>query len=509
MAIRNLIFILGDQLSPSLSALAEADPAHDAILMAEVTEEATSLKHHKKKIIFIFSAMRHFAHELREQGYNVTYVELDAPENTGSFIGELDRAIEDLQPQKIILTEPSEWRVREVFLDYQSQSKAELSLLDDTRFIASKEEFQTWAEGRKSLRMEYFYREMRKKTGLLMENSDPAGGKWNFDSENRKPADDDLFMPTPLRFEPDEITEQVRSLVMEKFGEHFGDTKDFWFGVTKGQAEQALDHFIDTALPDFGQYQDAMLLNQKYLYHGVISQYLNVGLLDPLDVCQRAEAAYQKGKAPINSVEGFIRQIIGWREYVRGIYWLKMPDYTDSNFFEAKRDLPAFYWSGDTKLKCLSQAINQTKEQAYAHHIQRLMITGNFALLVGADPHAVHEWYLSVYADAFEWVELPNTIGMSQFADGGLLGSKPYVSSGNYISKMSNYCSECDYNVKQKTGEKACPFNSLYWHFLNRNKDKLSKNPRLGNVYRVWSKMSQDKQEDYLNQADDFLKSLT
>jgi deoxyribodipyrimidine photolyase-related protein len=317
-----------------------------------------------------------------------------------------------------------------------------------------------------------------------------------------------MVFPEPLRVEPDEITRDVLGLVSERFSDHFGDLEPFWFGVTQIDAEKAFDLFIEAALPKFGDYQDAMLKDQLFLYHAVISLYINVGLLDPLSICKRVADEYRAGRVPLNAAEGFIRQIIGWREYVRGIYWLKMPDYLDQNFFGADRPLPEFYWTADTQMACLRAAVTQTKEEAYAHHIQRLMITGNFALIAGIDPKHVHEWYLAVYADAYEWVELPNTLGMSQFADGGLLGSKPYASSGNYINKMSNYCKSCRYDVKQKTGDDACPFNPLYWDFLVRNREKLKGNPRLGQIYRNWDRMDIDKQTAYLTTAQKFLSKI-
>lgn len=476
--------------------------------MAEVVEEATYVRHHKKKIAFLFSAMRHFAEELERANWQVEYVKLDDPENTGSFTGEVNRAVTRLKPEKLIVTEPGEWRVRAAMETWQAALPCAVEIREDNRFIASHEEFADWAAGRKQLRMEYFYRDMRRKTGLLMDGNDPVGGKWNFDADNRKPAEADLFLPKPLTFAPDEITTDVLGLVKDRFASHFGDLDPFWFGVTRAHAEQALAHFIDNCLIHFGDYQDAMLEGEKFLYHSLLSLYINAGLLDPLEVCQRVEAAYRDGAAPLNAAEGYIRQIIGWREYVRGIYWLKMPEYVDLNFFGHDRDLPDFYWTGDTKMACMRAAITQTKEDAYAHHIQRLMVTGNFALLAGIDPKHVHEWYLAVYADAYEWVELPNTLGMSQFADGGLLGSKPYVSSGNYIHKMSNHCGACAYKVKQKTGEGACPFNPLYWHFLDRNRSTLAKNPRMAQMYRTWDRMSDEKKADYLASADAVLETL-
>lgn len=491
-----------------MSSLAASDPKTDGVLMMEVHDETTYVAHHPKKIAFLFSAMRHFADELRAAGWSVDYVPLDADGNTGSFSGEVERAVARHHPERIVATEASEWRVNEELVQWQIRFGVDTQILADNRFICTKAKFNEWATGRKQLRMEYFYREMRRKTGLLMNGDQPAGGKWNFDSENRKSVRGDLFMPRPVHVSPDEITSDVLKLVAARFDHHFGDLEPFWFAVTRTDAHQALEHFVQEALPGFGDFQDAMLRGEPFLYHSVIALYINAGLLDPLEVCQRVEREYREGRAPINAVEGFIRQIIGWREYVRGIYWLKMPDYVDENFFEATRPLPDFYWSGETDMACLRATITQTREHAYAHHIQRLMVTGNFAMLAGVDPKAVHQWYLAVYADAYEWVELPNTLGMSQFADGGLLGSKPYAASGNYINKMSNYCTDCRYSVKKKTGENACPFNALYWDFLARNESKLRGNPRMGQTYRTWDRMSDERKNAYLDSASRFLQTL-
>ncbi|MEO1303762.1 MAG: cryptochrome/photolyase family protein [Pseudomonadota bacterium] len=507
-SISNLILLLADQLSPNIASLQAGDPSADTVLMVEVNEEATYVRHHKKKIAFLFSAMRHFAEDLRAAGWTVDYVRLDSDGNSGSFTGEIERAIARHTPDRILVTEPGEWRVRTAMETWSDQFNLPVHILEDDRFIATHAEFLAWADGRKQLRMEYFYRDMRRKTGLLMDGDQPEGGKWNYDAENRKPAKADLFMPTPPRHAPDAVTEDVLALVEQRFGNHFGDLTPFWFGVTRADADAAVDHFIEAALANFGDYQDAMLEGEKFLYHSILGLYINAGLLDPLDVCRRVEAAYYDQRAPLNAVEGFIRQIIGWREYVRGIYWLKMPDYVDQNFFGNTRALPDFYWTGETDMACLRAAITQTKEDAYAHHIQRLMVTGNFALLAGIDPKQVHKWYLAVYADAYEWVELPNTLGMSQFADGGVLGSKPYASSGNYIHKMSDHCKGCTYDVKTKTGEGACPFNPLYWDFLHRNRDKLAGNPRMAQMYRTWDRMSDEKKADYLNSARAVLEHL-
>ncbi|MCA0858530.1 cryptochrome/photolyase family protein [Phaeobacter italicus] len=504
----NIILILGDQLSPDLPSLKQGNPERDRVLMAEVADEACYVPHHKKKLAFVFAAMRHFADELRENGWSVTYVRLDDSDNSGSLPTELDRMLSETPDCSVLMTEPAEYRLRTALTSWAEQREIDLTLLEDSRFIATHAEFQEWAKGRKQLRMEYFYREMRRKTGLLMQGDEPEGGQWNFDAENRKPAQDDMFMPGPFEVEPDAITKEVLALVADRFSENFGTLEPFWFATTRADALRALDHFVDRALASFGDYQDAMLEGRPFLYHSVLAQYINAGLLNPFEVCRRVERAYYDGDAPLNAVEGYIRQIIGWREYVRGIYWLRMPDYTKQNFLDASRELPDFYWTGETDMACMAAAIGQTRDEAYAHHIQRLMVTGNFAMLAGVDPHQVHEWYLAVYADAYEWVEAPNVIGMSQFADGGLLGSKPYAASGNYINKMSNHCVTCAYDVKKKTGPKACPFNSLYWDFLHRNKEKLRGNPRLGQPYSTWGRMSDERQQEYLDSAATFLKRL-
>ncbi|WP_137130448.1 cryptochrome/photolyase family protein [Rhizobium sp. FY34] len=505
---RNLIFILGDQLSPWLSSLEGADPARDVILMCEVMSEASYVRHHQLKIAFIFSAMRHFAEDLTERGFTLRYTRLDDEKNAGSFRGELKRAVEDLQPDAVIVTEPGEWRVRDDMKSWQQLIGCPVEIRADSRFLCSHAQFRTWAEGRKELTMEFFYRDMRRRTGLLMEGDTPCGGRWNYDTENRKPAEPDLLRPRRRTFPPDAITTDVLTLVADRFADHIGNLDRFGFAVTRAQAEELQAVFMADYLPQFGETQDAMLSGDPFLNHALLSFYINIGLLDPLAVCRAAEREYQEGRAPLNAVEGFIRQIIGWREYVRGVYWLKMPDYGQSNFFGNSRALPGFFWTGETQMNCLSTVIGETIDHAYAHHIQRLMVTGNFAMLAGIDPHAVHEWYLEVYADAYEWVELPNVIGMSQFADGGMLGSKPYAASGNYISKMSDYCGSCRYDVKKKTGEGACPFNALYWDFLDRNGEKLSRNRRLAQPYATWRRMSDAQRRDYRATAHRFLSRL-
>ncbi len=507
--IRNLVVVLGDQLSPDLSSLAACDRALDLVVMCEVAEEATYVRHHKKKIILLFSAMRHFADELHAQGRRVAYTRLDDDGNSGSLAGEVARAVATHRPERILITEPGEWRVLQIIRSWSSQLNLPVDVCADTRFVCSTGEFAAWAKGRKQLRMEYFYRDMRRKTGLLMDGHTPAGGQWNFDHDNRKAAKTDLFMPAPARFHQDATTREVVALVKERFAGHFGDADPFWFAVTRVDAEAAFDHFVDVGLAQFGDYQDAMLKGQRFLYHSIVSMYLNCGLLEPLRMCRRVEAAYRAGRVPLNAAEGYIRQMIGWREYVRGIYWLKMPEYAASNGLEHVRQLPDFYWTGETNMRCMQEAITQTREEAYAHHIQRLMVTGNFALLAGVSPQVLHEWYLAVYADAYEWVELPNTVGMSQFADGGLIASKPYAASGAYINRMSDYCGSCIYDVKQRTGARACPFNALYWDFIRRHAATIKTNPRMSQMVRSYEKFSDDEKARIEASAATFLAGLT
>ncbi|WP_439813747.1 cryptochrome/photolyase family protein [Zavarzinia sp. CC-PAN008] len=508
MSVATLRMVLGDQLSPGLEILAGGDPAHDVILMAEVADETRYVPHHKRKLAFILAAMRAFAEELRGGGWRVDYVTLDDPRNTGTLGGELARAVERHRPQAIAATEAAEWRVLDMQRRWAADLGATVVLHPDTRFLCTPEDFATWAKGRRSLRMEYFYREMRRKTGLLMDLDQPVGGRWNLDAENRKPARPDLFMPQPPRVVPDATTRAVLDLVARHFPDNFGTLDDFWFPVTRADAERAVAHFLRHALPRFGDFQDAMLEGQRFLFHSVLSPLINVGLIDPLDLCRRVEAEYAAGRVPLNAAEGFIRQVIGWREYVRGVYWLHMPGYVERNALRAGRPLPWLYWSGETDMACMAACIGQTRAEAYAHHIQRLMVTGNFALLAGIEPTQVHEWYLAVYMDAFEWVEAPNTIGMSQFADGGLLGSKPYAASGAYINRMSDHCGGCRYDVKRRIGAGACPFNALYWDFLGRHAQRFARNPRMAQMVRALQRMAPDERQALHAQATAFLAHL-
>ncbi len=498
-----LVVVLGDQLSDNLSSLAGLTPAHTTVLMAEVSAEATYVNHHPKKIALIFSAMRHFAARLRGKGFEVIYYEFD-PAGPADLTEALARHAGDFA--RVRVTECGEWRLQQILRGWGERFGA--VILDDTRFIATLDEFAAWADGRKQLRMEYFYRDQRRKTGLLMNGDEPIGGQWNFDADNRK-AYTGPATAGPMRFEPDPITQSVLDTVEKHFGHHFGELRPFWFAVTTEDAEAALTHFLDTQLASFGDYQDAMRQDDDWMFHSVVSVYVNIGLLDPLDMCRRVEAAYHAGLAKLNSVEGFIRQVIGWREYVRGIYWLKMPEYADMNGLEAERALPDFYWDDSkTDMNCIKQAVRLTREEAWSHHILRLMVTGNFALLIGASPKALSQWYLEVYADAFEWVELPNVLGMVSHADGGYLGSKPYAASGKYISRQGDYCKHCRFNPKKDVGPDACPMNSLYWHFMDRHAHRFAKHPRMAMMYRTWAKMAPEKKHALIAQADQFLARL-
>jgi deoxyribodipyrimidine photolyase-related protein len=508
MAKPTLILILGDQLTPAISSLAGADPANSVILMAEVAAEADYVWHHRKKLAFVFSAMRHHAAALRAAGWTVDYVTLDDPANSGSLKDEAARAIARHGAGALRATEAAEWRLRLEMADWESALGVPVTIYADDRFLCSEAEFAAWAEGRKALRMEYFYRDMRRKTGLMMESGQPAGGQWNFDHDNRKTASRDLMIPRPRATAPDAITAAVLEMVAARFPDRFGALDNFWFAVTREEAEAQFDAFVAEALPRFGDFQDAMLVGEPFLYHSVIAQYLNIGLLEPLAVCQAVERAWCEGHVPINAAEGYIRQIIGWREYVRGIYWREGPGYAARNALGADRPLPEFYWSAQTEMACVRAAVEQTRDHAYAHHIQRLMVTGNFALLAGIDPHALHRWYLAVYADAYEWVEAPNTVGMSQFADGGLLASKPYAASGAYIDRMSDYCRGCRYDVKAKAGAGACPFNRLYWPFLIRHADRLAGNPRMAPMYRTLNRWGPDKRAELAADGEACLKEL-
>lgn len=505
MPVRRVCLVLGDQLSFDLASLADLDPRRDAVLMVEVMEEATHVGHHPQKIALILSAMRHFAQALQQRGILVQYVTLDDPLNTGSVPGELQRWHASLQAEEIHATECGDWRLEHAI----KTSGLPITWHSDSRFLCSRAEFAAWASGKPQLRMEYFYREMRRKQRLLLNNDgSPVGGAWNFDADNRKALPKKVMAPYPARFAPDAITHEVLTLVGERFATHYGSLEGFDYPVTHTDAQDLWQYFLDYGLAAFGDYQDAMAIDEPYLFHARISAALNIGLLDLRQLCSDVESAYWSGSVGLNAAEGFIRQLIGWREYVRGVYWLKMPDYAEGNSFGNTRALPEFYWTGQTTMNCMRQAIGQSLKHAYAHHIQRLMVTGNFALLAGIAPKQVCEWYLAIYMDAYDWVELPNTLGMVMHADGGYLGSKPYCASGQYIKRMSDYCGGCAYKVTESTTDDACPFNALYWHFVMRHGNVLRDNQRMVMVYKNLDRMDAAKQNALWQRGETLLSRL-
>ena len=503
-----LRMVLGDQLSDGLASLADLDQAQDIVLMAEVRDECTYVRHHVQKITLVLSAMRHFAAALRARGVRVDYVTLDDPRNTHSLRGEVLRAVARHAPSRVVVVEAGEWRLAEDMRGWHDAAGLEVEILDDTRFFCRRRDFFAWARGRGQLRLEFFYRDMRRQTGLLMEGDAPAGGRWNYDPENRKALPKHAVVPDAPRFAPDAVTREVMTLVEREFGVHFGELAPFAWPVTAADAQAALAAFIRERLPYFGDWQDAMKTGEFALFHALISTSLNVGLLEPREICAAAAEAFAAGYVPLNAAEGFIRQILGWREFVRGVYWLHMPGYGTRNALDARRPLPWFYWSGETEMNCIHQVVTDTRRHAYAHHIQRLMITGNFALLAGLDPNEVDEWYMIVYADAYQWVEMPNTRGMALFADGGVVGSKPYAASGAYINRMSDYCRGCAYDVKDAVGERACPFNYLYWDFMARHRDVLAANTRVAMPLRTLERMEPRRVEAMRRNAARFLEKI-
>ena len=480
--VRTLVIVLGDQLDLDAAAFDGFDPAHDAVWMAEAAEESTHVWSSKQRTALFLSAMRHFAQALRAANRPLHYMRLDDPGNRGSLPAELQATLVALAPQRVLMTAPGDWRVWHAIKAVVEGAGLALELCDDRHFYTTVREFEAHAKGRKQLRLEYFYRELRQRHRVLMDGDKPAGGQWNFDADNREtfgragPG----ALPARATFPPDAITREVIELVNERFAQHPGTLDSFAWPVTREQALQALHCFVEERLPLFGRFEDALWPGEPWLYHSQLSAALNLKLLTAREVVQAAEAAFRAGHVPLQSAEGFIRQILGWREFVRGIYWTQMPAYAERNALEAQQDLPAWYWTGQTDMACLRDAISQTLAHGYAHHIQRLMVTGLYALLLGVQPRQVHEWYLAVYVDAVEWVELPNTLGMSQYGDGGLMASKPYVATGKYIQRMGGPCASCRYDPALRTGERACPYTTLYWDFLMRHEALLAKNARMG-----------------------------
>jgi deoxyribodipyrimidine photolyase-related protein len=513
---RHLVLVLGDQLDRRSAAFDGFDPSRDMIWMAEVAGESTHVWSAKPRIVMFLAAMRHFRDRLVADGLPVDYHELAAtaaPNEPTTLAAALERSLAALaqdRPQAIVVVEPGEHRVRQDLVAAAKRAGIPLEIRTDRHFFSTVDEFAEHARGRKQLRLEWFYRPLREKHGVLMEDGEPAGGAWNYDAENRgafsKAGPGKL--PAPRRFPPDAVTRGVIEMVNTRFADHPGSLAGFDWPVTSDEAREALEDFLGNRLANFGRYQDAIWTGEPWLYHSRLAAAMNLKLLDPRDVVAGAERAWREGKVPIEAAEGFIRQVIGWREYVRGVYWHFMPEYEARNALDASLPLPAFYWTATTEMNCLRDALSQTLTHGYAHHIQRLMVTGLFAMLAGVRPQDVHRWYLAVYVDAVEWVELPNTLGMSQFADGGVMASKPYCASGAYIERMSNACKGCRFEPKQATGPEACPFTTLYWDFLARHGSLLVSNPRMTMQLKNLDRKPAGELRSIRRQADDFRTGL-
>jgi len=509
-SLRNLVVILGDQLDRRSLVFDDFDAEQDAIWMCEASGEASHVWSAKPRITIFLAAMRHFRDELRARGFMVFYRELSS-NSAASLEASLMEDLIKYQPRKVIAVKPGEWRLSQSLPKVCSDAGVQWVERSDQHFYCDRDDFADWSKGRKEYRLEFFYRWLRKRENIMMEGDQPVGGKWNFDHDNRGTFDKrgPGLLPKPIAFERSKLTQSVIDLVEKTFSNHPGKLEQFDWPLTPEQARDALDDFIQHRLPLFGQYQDAMWMDEPYLYHSRISAALNLKLISPKEVVAAALSAYENKQAPLAAVEGFVRQIIGWREFVRGMYWLRMPQFLEDNALDAQAPLPNFYWSGDTEMGCLKQAIGQTLEFGYSHHIHRLMVTGLFAQLLGVNPKEVHEWYLAVYVDAVEWVELPNVIGMSQYADNGKMTSKPYVASGAYIKRMSNYCDGCRFKPGKSVGDDACPFTTLYWDFLMRYEDKFARHPRTALQWKNLARIDQPTRLKISEQANGLRKQYS
>ena len=515
--MRNLVLILGDQLDFESSAFDQFDVTQDKVLMIEAVEESTHVWSHKARTALFLSAMRHFAEALTKKKMRVLYRSLDT-HNDATLAAGLAATIIAEKPQKLIMVEPGDLRVQAAITQVCDAHACPLTMRMDTHFLCSKADFARWAGKTKTLRMEFFYREMRRKTGVLMDGDKggdkgadkPVGGEWNYDAENRKsfgkagPKD----VPTPPVFAHDAITQEVLTLVESRFASHPGTTANFNWPVTRAQALAALNDFVANRLPQFGPHQDAMWTTMSFGWHALLSSSLNLKLICPLEVITKAESAYRQGAIDLASAEGFIRQILGWREFIRGVYFLDGAALKAANHYDHQNKLPGWYWTGKTQMNCMQHVIGQTMQFGYAHHIQRLMITGMFGVTAEITPQALCDWYLAVYVDAVEWVELPNTAGMALFANGGRFTSKPYIASGAYVKRMSNYCSGCRYQPEVKTGANACPLTTLYWNFLDKHIDTFAHNPRTALMAKNLFRLSDDERAAIRVEAKRMLKNL-
>jgi len=494
---QTLLVIFGDQLDRDAATLEQIDPDEDVILMMEVADEATHVASHRQRTTLFLAAMRHHALDLIERGFRVRYIRLDDEDNTHSFDGEVERAVRSLKPGRILATRPGDHRVMKMLTGWEKSLGVEVDVEEDRHFYTTPAEFNDWARGKKQLVLEFFYRKMRQRHDILMTDSGkPAGGAWNFDKENREVFKQTPRPPKRYTPRPDEITRATIEAVEKHLPDAPGRMDNLTWPVTRDEALRALRKFIDERLPRFGTYQDAMWTGEPYLYHAALSSSINLKLLNPRECVAAAVEAYEAGKAPINSVEGFVRQLLGWREFIRGVYWHEGPSYTERNGLRQQGALPEFYWTGETDMTCMRQSINEVLDNAFGHHIQRLMVTGNFALIAGVHPRAVADWYLGMYVDAVDWVTTPNTLGMAMHADGGVVGTKPYSASGQYIRRMSNYCEHCRFDPKKRTGEDACPFTTFYWDFLIRNRERFAGNNRMAMILKNVDRMSKEQRTE-------------
>jgi deoxyribodipyrimidine photolyase-related protein len=508
-AVRHLVLVLGDQLDERSAAFDQFDPKADVVWMAEVVEEATHVWCHQLRLVSFFSAMRHFRDRLTAGGWTVDYHELQqtaaGPEES-SFASRLRASVHRHRPQRLIVVQPGDFRVLNQLQQTARDVQIPLEVRGDRHFYVPLGSFSRWAEGRKRLVLEHFYQEQRKTQRLLVDAAGkPLGGQWNFDTENRGSfgKSGPTALPGVPRFTPDALTRDVQRLVAARFADHPGRSDEFDLPVRREDALELLDDFITHRLPWFGQYQDAMWSGTIELYHSRLSHALNLKLLNPREVVGAAVTAYEAGHASLPNVEGFVRQIVGWREYVRGIYWQFMPEYEQRNALQcADLEVPKAFWTGDTEMACVRDSMHLVLRKAYAHHIQRLMVLGLYAQLLGVHPLRFHRWHMAMYADAIDWVSLPNTLGMSQHGDGGLMATKPYCASGKYVQRMSNYCSACRFRPDQATGEQACPLTTLYWNFLDRHAERFARNPRMVMQVKNLNRLSSSDRTAIARQAE-------